>query len=196
MLNSGKLMSKKASKRKQPWHPLTGWVLLADPSLRDGYFDRSVVVLTEHKQDKGAHGYIMNRPTGKRVGDLLSAKEFAPLAAVPVFHGGPVSQEHLTFTAFAFDRLTKELFSVTHLTVQDAVARQLAGEKVRAFVGYAGWEAGQLEDELEREAWVLCQPKETALRTLRPHHLWRDIMRSMGPYYKLLAGTPDDPALN
>jgi putative transcriptional regulator len=196
VLNSAIEMSKKASKRNDPWHPLTGWILLADPSLQDGYFDRSVLVLTEHKQDKGAHGYIMNRPTGKRVGDLLSAKEFAPLAAVPVSHGGPVSQEHLTFAAFAFDRMTKELFSVTHLTVQDAVARQLAGEKVRAFVGYAGWEAGQLEEELEREAWVLCQPRESALRTLRPKQLWRDIMRTMGPYYRLLSGTPEDPSLN
>jgi hypothetical protein len=43
---------------------------------------------------------------------------------------------------------------------------------------------------------VLCQPKEAALRTLRPNQLWRDIMRSMGPYYKLLAGSPEDPTLN
>jgi putative transcriptional regulator len=181
---------------EQPWTSLHGSVLLADPSLHDGHFDRSVLVITSHRKDDGAHGYIMNRPLGSKVGDLLSAKEFAPLAALPVYLGGPVSQEHLTFVAFAWDRMTKELSATTHLTVKDALHRQTQGEKIRAFVGYSGWSAGQLESEIERSAWLIAPPVESALRTLRPNQLWRDILRSMGPYYRLLSGTPDDPSLN
>jgi putative transcriptional regulator len=92
--------------------------------------------------------------------------------------------------------MTKELSATTHLTVKDALHRQTQGEKVRAFVGYSGWSAGQLESEIERSAWVVAPPAESALRTLRPNQLWRDILRSMGPYFRLLSGTPDDPSLN
>ena len=86
---------------------LKGSLILADPSLREPTFFRSVLLLTEHSRESGAFGYILNRPMGKRVGELLGA-EVLPrevrkrLADIPVFMGGPVSTEHLTFSAMGW----------------------------------------------------------------------------------------------
>jgi putative transcriptional regulator len=78
-------------------------------------------------------------------------------------------------------------------------ARQLAKQDhnaVRAFVGYAGWTAGQLENELRQNAWVLQKPSREAFKPERLPKLWFEIMRGLGPWFKMLAAAPDDPSLN
>ena len=67
---------------------------------------------------------------------------------------------------------------------------------VRAFVGYSGWSAGQLEGELAQKAWVLVKPDRAATDPGAQEKLWFKIMSSLGPEYKLLAAAPDDPTLN
>ena len=62
-------------------------LLIADPSLRDGLFDRSVIHLAEHSLQHGAIGYILNKPTDKKVGDVLTAPMFTPLKNIPIFLG-------------------------------------------------------------------------------------------------------------
>jgi putative transcriptional regulator len=78
-------------------------------------------------------------------------------------------------------------------------AHQLAEHdhnSVRAFVGYAGWTAGQLENELRQNAWVVQKPNREALHPERLPKLWFEIMRSLGPWFKMLSAAPDDPSLN
>ena len=184
------------SHEAQSWTSLSGSLLLADPALQDPNFNRTVLLLTDHRREHGAHGYVMNRPLGRTVGDLLPGAEFAPLASTPVMIGGPVSQEHLTFAAFAWQARPARLSWTTHLTVEDAVRRAAAGEAVRAFVGYAGWTAGQLEEELGQRAWITASPHAAVLRDGGAGRMWHDILHAMGPYYRLIADTPEDPSLN
>ena len=80
---------------------LEGQLLLADPSLRDGTFIKSVIYLVDHNQDDGAYGLILNQPTDQTVGDLLPTDEFQDLKNIRVYIGGPISQEHLTFASFS-----------------------------------------------------------------------------------------------
>ena len=65
-----------------------------------------------------------------------------------------------------------------------------------AFVGYAGWGAGQLEAEMKQKAWLVQKPSRSTLKPDRLPKLWFDIMRGLGPWYKMLAAAPDDPSLN
>lgn len=173
-----------------------GSLLLAAPSLRGDSFYRAVLLLTEHRHDLGAHGYILNRPLGKTVGDLLPSPEFAPLAKVPVCAGGPVSPGELTFASFHWRPKLRRLTHATHLSMDEAVQRLEMGETVRAFAGYAGWAGGQLESELRRHAWVTRRPEADLLSPERAPSLWTDLLSGMGPFYQLLAGTPEDPSLN
>lgn len=174
---------------------LRGSLLLADPSLQDPHFHRSVLLLTDHRHDEGAHGYILNRPLGKITGELLSAPEFQPLAQIPVFSGGPVSQEQLTFVSFSWNGPENNLVWTSHLTKDDAVQRLQKGETVRAFVGYSGWSSGQLENELKQRSWIARKPDSAILHETATT-LWRDLLSGMGPWFHLLSKMPDDPSLN
>ena len=175
---------------------LRGSLILADPSLKDPNFFRSVLLLTEHRHDRGAHGYILNRPLGKQVGEVLTSDDFAPLEDVPIFFGGPVGQEHLTFAAFVWRPKIKQLQFATHLSTTEAVRRRQEGEIIRAFLGYAGWGEGQLEAELRQQSWITRKPAALVLETERTDSLWTGLLKSMGPWYRLLANTPDNPSWN
>ena len=175
---------------------LKGSLILADPSLRDPNFFRSVLILTEHQPDKGAHGYILNRPLNKVVGDVLEATEFSELRQVPIYIGGPVGQEHLTFAAFQWLPDGRCLNYATHLSTKEAIRRFREGETVRAFLGYAGWGEGQLENELKQKSWITRKPASGVLKSGVSVELWSELLSSMGPWYQLLAGTPENPSLN
>src|ERR1700693_3798886 len=78
-------------------------------------------------------------------------------------------------------------------------ASERAGQNptsICAFVGYAGWEAGQLEGGMEQKAWLLQKPRRSVLKPESSPKLWFDSMRGLGPWYKMLASAPDDPSLN
>jgi len=175
---------------------LRGALILADPSLRDPNFARTVLLLTDHEADQGAHGYVLNRPMGKRVGELLKDPVFEGLGEVSIFHGGPVSPERLTFAVLAWDEAAGRLTFTTHLSVEDAQNARREGREVRAFVGYSGWAEGQLESELRQRAWITRKPAREVVAMTQPEKLWEDLLRSMGPQFGLLAKMPDDPSLN
>jgi putative transcriptional regulator len=171
-------------------------LILADPSLHDPNFSRSVILLTDHSNETGAHGYILNRPLGKTVGDVLPSEEFPGIESVPIFFGGPVDQEQLTFASLEWDSDLSEIAVQTHLSTAVAGERLASGAVVRAFVGYSGWGGGQLETELQQRAWITGKSSQLVLRKSNADRLWAEILRTMGPYYTLLAGTPNDPSLN
>ena len=175
---------------------LRGQLLLADPSLRNDTFCRTVLLITTHGTDVGAHGYVLNRPLGQSVGELLPGAEFGPLAEIPVFIGGPVEPEQLMFASFVWDKNQEIIRWETHLDTDEAIARLEAGRLVRGFAGYSGWSSGQLEGELKRRSWIACAAKCTVLRSQHVETLWRDILSELGPFYRLIAHSPEDPSLN
>jgi putative transcriptional regulator len=175
---------------------LRGSLILADPALKDPNFNRTVLLLTEHQADLGAHGYVLNRPMGKKVSDLLVASQFKSLGDVPVFIGGPVSQEKLSFALLAWNQDESRLHYTTHLSVDDAKNLHSEGGSVRAFVGYSGWAEGQLENELRQHAWITRKPIPSIVEMKEPENLWADLLSSMGPWYGLLARMPEDPSVN
>ena len=175
---------------------LKGTLILADPSLQEPTFRHSVLLLTEHSLDQGAHGYILNRPMKKVVGDLLPAPEFEALAEIPVFVGGPVSTEHLTFASLGWSEADATLQFTTHLSANQALMHQMEGYSIRAFVGYAGWSEGQLEEELQRKAWITHQPERQMLEVDQVESLWKRLLRPLSPWHTLQADEPEDLSLN
>jgi putative transcriptional regulator len=177
---------------------LQGMLLVAHPSLRDPNFRRSVIFLSAHDAQAGAFGLILNRPLDKVAADLLPGGEHpASLGKVPVYLGGPVGHDQLTFVQIGWESDDNGVQVRTNLSLEEVAARieQDAGQ-VRAFVGYAGWAAGQLEAELLQRGWLLVKPDPQSLVTGRHEKLWKEIMEALGPKFKLLAAAPDDPSLN
>lgn len=182
--------------KSDPPSSLQGSFLLADPSLRDGIFNKSVILLTNHSADDGAHGLILNHPTGKVVGDLLSSEEFASLRHLAVHQGGPVSTDQLTFSSFWWNPKSGLRWAM-RISAKEAVEHShRPGRIVRAFIGYSGWSAGQLEGEITRNAWFTCPPKRDILGFPHDSSLWAAAMASISPLHRILAEAPDDPFLN
>ena len=84
----------------------------------------------------------------------------------------------------------------THLSAAEAVMYEMEGFHIRAFVGYSGWEVGQLEDELESKSWITHEPNREVIDLSKVDGLWKDMLRDLNPYYRLVADEPDDLSLN
>lgn len=175
---------------------LQGKLLIADPSLRDGTFNKSVVLLTDHASEAGAVGLILNHPTGKVVGDFLKDPEFAPLKQLAVHEGGPVSHDQLTFSSFWWSRKLGLRWAI-RISAENAVKHaHRPGRIVRAFIGYSGWTAGQLENELRRPSWFPVNPQPDLLGHEHDPALWSALLRRVSPLHRILAEAPEDPFLN
>jgi putative transcriptional regulator len=175
---------------------LAGSLLVAHPSMLDPNFRRAVLFLSAHSVEDGAIGIILNRPLGKQVGELVTETPPNGLETVPVFFGGPVGRDRLMFAALEWEK-------GAGLRINHNVGIEEANERVgknaasvRAFVGYAGWTAGQLEAEMKQNAWLVQKADRKALKLETVPKLWFEIMRGLGPWFKMLAAAPDDPSLN
>jgi putative transcriptional regulator len=178
-------------------------LLVATPALGDPNFERTVILMLEHA-DEGALGLVLNRPSDLEVDDPLP--DWAALAAEPasVFVGGPVSRESVIALARRTDDadLDHEVFTpivdgigVLDLT-SDAVTVGLSLHAVRVFAGYAGWERGQLEDEIDDGAWWVFDLDFDDVMTEAPGGLWRAVVGRQPPPMRLFAHYPDDPSFN
>ena len=156
---------------------LAGSLLVAHPSMLDPNFRRAVLFISAHDRTEGAMGVILNRPLDKQVADLVGDTPPEGLADVPVFLGGPVGKNQLMFAAFEWEEA--EGLRLNHnVNVEEAHERaEEDPASIRAFVGYAGWSAGQLEAEMKENAWILQKPTRAALTPERLPKLWFEIMR-------------------
>jgi putative transcriptional regulator len=176
---------------------LAGSLLVAHPNMLDPNFRRTVLFVSEHEPNEGALGVIINRPLDRPVTELVSDGPPAGLADVPVFLGGPVGKNQLMFAAFEWQKGAG--LKLNHNLALDEPSDAQGSKNlltVCAFVGYAGWGAGQLESEVKQKAWVVQKASPSLLKLDRLPNLWFDIMRTLGPWYKMLAAAPDDPSLN
>ena len=175
---------------------LAGSFLVAHPNMLDPNFRRAVLFISAHDATDGALGVILNRPLDKQVSDLVNEAPPEGLADVPVFLGGPVGKNQLMFATFEWNK--GQGLKLNHNVDVDEANELVDADpaSVRAFVGYAGWSAGQLEAEMKQNAWLVHKPTRTALKPEGLPKLWFQIMRGLGPWYKMLSAAPDDPSLN
>ncbi len=173
---------------------LAGSLLLAHPALRDPNFRRSVILMSVHNGE-GAMGMVMNRPLGRRLGDLHAEFSLGPLAGVPVFQGGPVQTEQLILAAWQ----TRDDGFKLHLGIEPDKAVELSREEgvhVRAFLGYSGWSAGQLENELKQDTWVVAAVPGDLMSHPQDEALWRTVLGNVSLDWRLRMNEPEDTSLN
>lgn len=181
-------------RRKTPRETLAGTLLLAHPAMRDPNFRRSVVLMSVHNAE-GAMGVVLNRPLGKRLGELSGEFALSPLSAVPLFTGGPVQTEQLVLAAW---QARDDGFRL-HFGIEADKALQLLEEEgthVRGFLGYSGWSAGQLENEMKLRTWIVAEVPEDLLEHEQNEALWRTVLGREGAEWRLLADEPEEPGAN
>ncbi|MDO9237941.1 MAG: YqgE/AlgH family protein [Aquabacterium sp.] len=164
------------SEGQSPPINLTNQFLIAMPGMSDGHFAGAVVYMCEHN-DKGALGLVINKPIEINLQNLFErvdlTLERADLATRPVYFGGPVQ----TGRGFVLhDRLDEEgghynaslkipggLEMTTSRDVLEALSEGAGPDRVFITLGYSGWSAGQLEDELGRNGWLTVEAEPTII---------------------------------
>ena len=180
---------------------LRGRLLISTPGLRDPHFDRTVVLVLEHDAD-GALGLVLNRPSGTPVGAVLPS--WADITCDPpvVFAGGPVDASAAICLGSCRPGATSEAIQVIIPTLGvvdlDRDPGLLTHEvaHVRVFAGYAGWGAGQLDDEIEAGGWFVADALPADPFTAAPHLLWRTVLRRQPDRLALFSTYPEDPTHN
>lgn len=175
---------------------LAGSLLLAHPKLRDPNFDRTVILLSLHNAE-GAMGVVLNRPMDKTLGELGNELAHGVLADVPLYHGGPVSPEQLILVAWETDPSAGSVKLYFGIDPEKLIElREDREVEVRGFLGYSGWSAGQLENEMKRESWIVAPVSQELVGGLEGQELWRAVVGGLSPRWKILADEPDDPERN
>jgi putative transcriptional regulator len=182
---------------------LKGKLLLDGGKLVDTVFHRSVVLICEHNAD-GAFGLVLNRLSEHEVGKALDVLLPDVVKHLPVFLGGPVQPQALsclihdpTDNDFTKSSVIRGL-RLTH-DLDDLVE---AGEdfltrvRFKFFAGYAGWSPGQLDNEMKQNAWLTHPASIEFVFHPQPQELWKTILLTKGPEYRLLAETPEDVSKN
>ena len=151
----------------------TNQFLIAMPGLREGTFAGTVVYMCEHNE-KGALGLVINKPIDIKLKNLFEKVELtldrADLAEAPVYFGGPVQTERGFVLHEALDgaegeaghynsslRIPGGLEMTTSKDVLEALSNGAGPKKVLVTLGYSGWGAGQLEEEMSRNGWINVQ---------------------------------------
>jgi putative transcriptional regulator len=149
-----------------PTANFTHHFLIAMPNMADPHFANSLTYVCEHNQD-GALGIVVNKPTDMMLSALFEQIDVpaagAELGGTPVHYGGPVQVDR----GFVLHRplgnwqstlaISEDLGLTTSKDVLEAVARGEGPKDVLVSLGYAGWSAGQLEQEIAQNAWLTVE---------------------------------------
>lgn len=179
----------------------TGSLLVAEPFMQDANFRRAVVIVTDHTEDEGTVGFIINKPLTVKISDLV--EDFPEIDSL-AYYGGPVSTNTIHYihnVGLLLDGSTEigpgvywggEFDKLKFLISQEMVKK----ENIRFFVGYAGWSPGQLIEELTSGSWIVSDGHANYLFKSKPSRLWNQVMHHKGDIYSILAQLPEQPNLN
>lgn len=158
-------------------------ILISSSSLKDLNFDKVVVFITEYNT-KGAMGFVINNLFPRKFNELV---EFNNSPAFSLYEGGPVENDKLFFLHQRPD-LIEEGTPVTDSiylggNFKQVVAKINAGilkeTDVKLFVGYCGWDPGQLEEEVEEGSWLICENNTGAVFLSDTKMLWEEMYKNI-----------------
>jgi len=175
---------------------LTNHFIIAMPSLNDINFSRSVTYICEHNDD-GALGVTINRPSDIHLFEIyeqLDLREYDQQASQKtVFMGGPVQQER----GFLLHRpngnwdsslkVTENISITTSKDILQAMAKGEGPDDVLIALGYAGWAAGQLEQELAENTWLSCPATEEIIFETESEKCWDAAAKLLGVDLNLIS---------
>ncbi|MFZ2971664.1 MAG: YqgE/AlgH family protein [Ferribacterium limneticum] len=168
---------------------LTDNFLIAMPTLEDPYFSNSLIYICEHNEN-GALGIIVNRPIDMNLAGLFDKidikLEAESLANLPVYFGGPVQLDR----GFVLHRpigkwqstlaVNSEVGLTSSRDVLNSVGSAGLPAEIIVTLGYSGWDAGQLENELAQNSWLTVPAKAEILFDLPPEERLPAAMQKLG----------------
>lgn len=181
--------------------PAAGRVLISEPFLPDANFSRSVVLLTDHNQE-GSMGFVINQPLETDLNEVLENTDL--MQRVNLYKGGPVQLNTLHFIHAdesmkdgAAEILPGLYYGGDFEQIKIKLSLGLLNLSLyRFFLGYSGWAAGQLNEELQEESWAVSQITVNDLLLADATDIWKKAMTALGGDYAILANAPLNPQWN
>jgi putative transcriptional regulator len=181
-------------------NPAKGKILISEPFLNDLNFKRTIILLTEHTEE-GSVGFVLNKPTAYKLNDVV---EDFPKFNTPVYYGGPVQLNSIQFIYKGENLIegSAEImpglywggsFEILKLLIEN---KQVRAEDFRFFLGYSGWGEMQLDDEMEKNSWIVTGTTIENVFSSDPDNLWREVLKSMGKKFAVLASFDENPSVN
>jgi len=184
----------------KPLH--AGSILLSEPFMWDENFKRTVILICRHHSVEGTSGLILNKPVQLQLEDLLES--FPKGFDGKLNLGGPVGTDLIQILHTLGDKLagSQKLCDGVYwggdFNQLKKLIRQgeITNRHIRFYIGYSGWDAKQLQDELKDNSWIISSARHGYIFDDEPDHLWRKIMNDMGGIYHTMASYPENPNLN
>ena len=183
--------------------PKQGRILISEPLLSNPYFQRSVVLLVDHSQS-GSMGFVVNKKLDLTVNEFFH--ELENKEELPIYIGGPVSSNRLFFIHTLGDLIIPDSVKITDNLYFDGDFEVLkkfimSGNSVegcvRFFLGYSGWEKGQLMQEIKEDSWVVNYMKEPKnIFFAEGEDFWKNSVTELGNNYNGWIRFPKEANLN
>jgi len=176
-----------------------GNIIVAKPAvINDDVFNRSVILLSEHNKNNTI-GFILNKKVDLRISNLIPNIK----VDFDVFFGGPVETNSIFFIYYN-KKVSKSIkindfFSWggdVNQVVELINEKKISKDEIKFFLGYSGWSKRQLYNEIKLNSWIIKKEYNSNIIYSNPHHMWRNILNSIGGEFFLWSNTPRDPKLN
>ncbi|NJN77880.1 MAG: YqgE/AlgH family protein [Saprospiraceae bacterium] len=175
---------------------VAGKLLVSEPFMLDPNFKRSVILICDHHEEDGTIGFVLNKTINMKINDLLAT---FPTFDANVYYGGPVQTDTIHYIHTLGDLLPNsveimegvwfggdfdELKNLANLELLEA-------KDIRFFVGYTGWSAGQLHNEIITKSWFLAEGdfnyvfNHKYLKTM-----WTDVLQHEGGTKSVIGQIP------
>jgi putative transcriptional regulator len=178
-----------------------GCVLLSDPFTQDSYFSRSAVLLCRHNK-KETFGFVL---TNYIEIDLHKLDENLPEIITKISFGGPVEKDNL-FYIHTFGKEiegAEEIIDTLYFGGDYEMLFELIKadpkriNEVRFFIGYAGWDFEQLNNEMKDHSWIaVTNITEKEILSTSSDHFWKDCMTKQGSKFEMISNFPLNPNEN
>ncbi len=181
-------------------NPVIGDVLIAEPFMNDFYFRRSVILLIDHNEE-GSLGVIFNKRLTIPFNEIVQG---FPEFNADVYLGGPVETDRIFFIHTVGEMIpdshliSNGLYWSGNINVLKSMIKMdlIKPHEVRFYVGYAGWDGGQLRNELKANTWVVGRFTSKQLLRTMPGKMWSDFVKQIGKRYTLWDKFPVNPSDN
>lgn len=172
---------------------LANHFLVAMPGMQDPFFHRSVIYICEHNED-GAMGIVVNAPIDISIANMLQRIEVDPVHPqihkqnldAPVLNGGPVSEDRGFILHEPKDQyqssiqMTEKLSVTTSKDILSVLGTEAEPKNYIVALGYSGWTAGQLENELAENSWLTVEADPSVIFETPVQDRWYKAVQMLG----------------
>jgi putative transcriptional regulator len=180
--------------------PRKGRILISEPFLPGNYFNRAVILLVAYSK-KGSVGFILNKKVDFQIQDYVTGFDDFDAG---VYIGGPVSTDSIYFIHKRADLIPgsiqvlddvywggdfEEMKRLVNLGI-------ILPDEIRFFLGYSGWDGGQLEREIKENSWLVDDVESNLLLKELGAESWVKFVKKVGKQYSIWENFPENPSLN